>query len=283
MVSLHALLGAGVQVRGIVVAGQQPATPIARLAPDRPASPIPIAMPYLARDIVHVAWERDIPAFAVGRPPDGATLAALAGLRADAACVACFPRRIPAPLLELPALGFLNLHPSLLPAYRGPAPLFWAFRDGERAIGVTVHFMDEQFDTGDIALQAPLELPDGISGAEADRACASLGGRLLVEALRGLQRGTLARRRQPDGGSYYSWPTADDFTLDLAWTARRAFNFMRGTAEWGRPYPVEAGGARLELAAALSYTEVGVLGAAYERSGRDVRIQFAAGVLHALL
>jgi methionyl-tRNA formyltransferase len=282
MTSLHALLGAGVQVCGIVVPAA-PAAPIARLAPERSPSLIPLVAPYLAQDIVHVAWEHGIPAFAVGRLADPATPAALAALRPDVACVACFPRRIPAPLLALPPLGFLNLHPSLLPAYRGPAPLFWAFRNGERTAGVTVHFMDEQFDTGDVVLQAPVELPDGISGAEADRMCASLGGRLLVEAVQGLQQGMLARRRQPDGGSYYSWPSAGDFILDLAWTARRAFNFMRGTAGWGRRYPVEVSGARLELATALAYAEAGTLGAAYEQSGRDVRIQFASGVLHALL
>ncbi len=141
--------------------------------------------------------------------------------------------------------------------------------------------MDEQFDTGNIALQAPIELPDGISGAEADRVCASLGGRLLAEAVQGLQRGTLAWHQQPASGSYYTWPSAEDFTLDLAWTARRAFNFMRGTDEWGRRYLVEVGSAHLELATAPAYAETEILGAAYKRSGRDVRIQFAEGVLHA--
>jgi methionyl-tRNA formyltransferase len=280
---LLALLDAGFLVCGVAVPAGDSGAPIARLAPERPRSPLPLANPYLSPGIVQIAWQRGIPAFAVGRLASQAAAKTLAGLRPDVACVACFPRRIPPALLRLPPRGWLNVHPSLLPAHRGPAPLFWAFRAGEREIGVTVHFMDERFDTGDIAAQEPLGLPDGVSGAEADHLCAALGGQLLVSVLRGMRAGTLKRRAQPPGGSYGGWPTPADWAISTGWPARRAFNFMRGTDDWGHPYLVEAGGARLLLTSALEYAPDAELGAPYLRAGREVAIQFTPGVLRAWL
>ena len=279
---LAALLAAGIDIAGVLV----PAAPVPAAAPIAPLTPpqrssLPIANPYLARNILHIAWEHGIPTFAIGRPSAPETLAAVADLRPDVACVVCFPQRIPAALLGLPPLGFLNLHPSLLPAYRGPAPLFWAFRNGERATGVTVHFMDEGLDSGGIVAQAPVELPDGVSGAQADRMCSALGARLLVETVQSLQRGTLSRCRQPTGGAYYPWPAADDFTISTTWPARRVFNFMRGTAEWGQPYVVEAGGEPIVLRSALGYAADEILGTPYVRSPREISIQCTPGVVRA--
>ena len=279
---LLALLDAAIEVCGVVVPAEPGAPPIARLAPPPPRSPLPIAGRFVDPGIVEIAWERDIPVFAAGKLSDPATVAALAELRPDVACAACFPQRIPAALLRLPPHGCLNIHPSLLPAYRGPAPLFWAFRNGESTIGVTVHFMDQDFDTGDIAAQAPLSLEDGVGGAQADRMCAALGGRLLAEVLSRLRQGSLERRPQPDGGSYDGWPAPADWTISTSWSARRAFNFMRGTDDWGQRYEVFAGGERLILATALSYDAGETLGAPFVRSGREVAIQCTPGVVRAL-
>ena len=281
---LTALLQATIDVRGVVIPASQAgarAAPIARAAPAPGRSELPIVDPYLERSIVHLAWERGLPVFEVGRLAHPDTLATLAELQADVACVACFPQRIPASLLALPRFGFLNLHPSLLPAYRGPEPLFWTFRSGERSTGVTIHFMDEGLDTGDIAAQASLDLSDGISGAEANQALATLGGRLMAETLQALGRGTLTRRPQPAGGSYYSSPAAEDFALDTTWPARRAFNFMRGTAEWNKPYPVKVTGERLILKSAASFSASGRLDGPAVRIGDMALIQFNPGVLQA--
>ncbi len=279
---LLAVLDAGVKVCGVIVPAERGAAPIARLAPAPSRSPLPIAGRYMTPGIVEIAWERGIAVLAAGRLSDPAIVAALAELRPDVICAACFPHRIPATLLRLPPLGWLNVHPSLLPAHRGPAPLFWAFRNGEANIGVTVHFMDEEFDTGDIAAQAPLVLPEGSSGAQADRVCATLGGRLLVEALSRLRQGNLERRPQPPGGSYEGWPAPEDWAISTSWPARRAFNFMRGTDDWGQRYEVVAGGERLFLAAAISYDAAETLDAPCMRSGPEVAIQYTPGVLRAL-
>lgn len=98
-------------------------------------------------------------------------------------------------------MGFLNVHPSLLLAYRGPAPLFWQWRNGDPLRSDRALNLDEKLDTGDIAEQAPLHLPDGIAGPKADELCAKAGGELLVKVLKALADGEIVRRPQPEVGS----------------------------------------------------------------------------------
>lgn len=279
------LLAAGVDVCGVVVPAEKEGdgAPIARLQKRPPVSQLPLRTPYLSQSVMHVAWAHDIAVWALRHPGHPQTAATLAALRPDVACVVCFPYRIPATLLALPPQGFLNLHPSLLPAYRGPEPLFWIFREGEPETGVTLHFMDEGLDTGDIVLQTAVSFADGISGTAAARLCGERGGALLVAALQRLQAGTLPRRPQGAGGSYYGRPTAADFHLSTNWPARRAFNFMRGTAAWGQPYPVEVAGERVVLETAVSYHPTQAMPRPLRRNGREASIQFTPGVLRAFL
>src|SRR5262249_11963542 len=153
--------------------------------------------------------------------------------------------------------------------------------NGEPHIGVTVHWMDEQLDTGHIADQAPLYLPDGIPGPKADELCAKAGGELLVNVLKALTQCQAPRTPQPDGGSYQPWPQGDDFTLSTAWSARHAFNFMRGTAEWNQPYPIDVAGEQFLLATALNYSPRATLEQPFWLEDGTVHIQFTPGVLHA--
>ena len=229
------------------------------------------------------AWARNLPVFELRRADAPETLASLAALRPDVACVACFPLRLPPALFALPPHGTLNVHPSLLPAHRGPAPLFWAFRAGEGSTGVTIHQIDAEMDTGPIVRQARFALPDGMSGAAAEAGTADLGAELLLGALRDLMVGSLSPHPQPPGGSYESWPGEDDWRIGAEWSARRAFKFMRGTAEWGEPYRLRAGGTELLLAQALSCDPEGELGAPFVVEGELVRVQLAPGVLVARL
>ncbi len=165
----------------------------------------------------------------------------MAGLDFDIACVACWHRPIPSRVLALPRHGFLNVHPSLLPAYRGPEPLFWQFRAGETRTGATVHWMDSGLDTGDIAAQETVRFADGIRASEAEAMCASVGGWLLAKAVNALEKGRLERRPQLSG-SYFPAPSLDDFAVDSDWPVRRAFNFVRAAAEYGFPFHVVVDG-----------------------------------------
>jgi methionyl-tRNA formyltransferase len=278
---LRALLASGAAVLAVAVPAPPGAAPLTRLPPPRaPLVSSLIAGP--APSITQLAGAAGIPVLGLRSLGRQEVAAALAELRPDVACVACWPWRIPPSLLSLPPYGFLNLHPSPLPELRGPEPLFWAFQQGLEQSGVTLHQMDAQLDTGAIIAQAALDLPAGITGPAAEAQAAERGAELLATAIRALQRGEVPDARpQPAGGSFYKKPGAADFQIDRAWAARRAFHFMRGTAHWGVPYRLTMGGEQLLLAAATSYEPEGVLGAAQRRSGGLIEIQMSPGTLTA--
>jgi methionyl-tRNA formyltransferase len=227
-------------------------------------------------------------------------------------CVACFPRLLPRELLNLARHGGLNVHPSLLPAYRGPAPLFWVFHghtshahsastaspmrstkadpqpgaplwlpnEGLGNAGVTVHLLDEQADSGDIVAQAPIVLPDGTTYSAAERICSQEAACLLVDVFKAIATGSLRRTPQP----HIDLPTAPvpkdaDFVITPDWSARRAFNFIRGVGEWGRPITVSVGEEHFIVREAVSYDEEATMSAPMQRVARHVRIRCSPGVL----
>jgi methionyl-tRNA formyltransferase len=254
--------------------------PFIELPPERPQSDLPLIQPYLRENIIHLAWANNIPVFLVRNFRETAVQNLFGDLQSDIACAACFPHVIPKEVLTIPNYGFLNIHPSLLPAYRGPDPLFWIFRNGDQEnTGVTLHWMDEELDSGDILSQRPISLPDGISGPEADYLCATVGGEMLVEGLEQIKRGQETRRPQPPGGSYQPHPMADAFTLDTDWSARRAFNFMRGTAEWNYPYTIDIESEYLTLRTAESFDPTQILPEPIVEVGGKYLIQFSPGTL----
>jgi len=294
-IPFQALLDARANVAGLI---------IPRPSADRdgprwldPSSSSPSGLPLLsspvAPNVVHLATSAGIAILEVGSLSDPRSLAALDSLAPDLICAACFPWLLPPAWLECPSLGCLNLHPSLLPAYRGPAPLFWQFRAGEQPTGVTLHFMDEGADTGDIVSQVEVSFPDGITGLEADRLTAEAGARLVMEALApphplasppdrtfpGGRGGGLPRRPQPEAGaSYQSRPSRSDLAIPISWTARRAFNFIRGAGEWG-PFEIVVGGGRFRVSEALTYSPDARLGQPYRREGGELWVEFEGGVV----
>lgn len=204
--------------------------------PPRQISDLPMLMPAVERTIIGLAWEASIPVFEVGRLKATDTVTALSALQPDAIVVACFPRLLPRPILDLAAHGAFNIHPSLLPQYRGPEPLFWVFHDGLEYAGVTVHLMDTSADTGAIAAQQAVTLPDGISYADAERICSTVGATLLLDVLRATRDRQLIPIPQNSAAATPApIPTADDFIIRPDWSPRRASNFRRGLAEWGHP------------------------------------------------
>jgi methionyl-tRNA formyltransferase len=144
--------------------------------------------------------------------------------------------------------------------------------------------MNERLDAGDVVLQKPVALPDGITGPEADILLAQGGGGLMVEALGLLERDALVPRKQNESeGSYYAWPTEQDFQISTEWSARRAFNFIRGTREWGCVYEITIAQERFAIQSALSYSAQHELDKPYSLIGRELWLQFSPGVLRAVL
>ena len=159
--------------------------------------------------------------------------AQLTALKADAIIVVGYGRLIPPWMLDLPPLGNINLHASLLPKYRGAAPIQWAIACGETVTGVTTMRLDVGLDTGDILLQQeiPISLED-TSETLAPR-LAAIGADLMVETLRGLQAGSIRPRPQDNSrASLAPILQKEDGLVDFDRSAVETFNRMRGLQPW---------------------------------------------------
>lgn len=159
------------------------------------------------------------------------TTAMLFDARPDLMVVACFPARIPGALRRIPTLGAINVHPSLLPRHRGPDPIFWAFRHGERETGVSLHLMDDGFDTGPVLAQTTLRLQDGATVTSVDAALADQGARLLGQLLDRLPEIGQPAVQDEAQATYESHPTPADLTIDTSWSVDRARWFITGVGK----------------------------------------------------
>jgi methionyl-tRNA formyltransferase len=204
---------------------------------------------------------------------------AIRSLAPQVAVAACFLWRLPRQAYETPPLGILNVHPSLLPAGRGPEPVFWTLRRGEPVTGVTVHRMDAGFDTGPIVAQAQMPVPAGISAPELERDLMTVGGSLLVDALPALAAGTLQPRPQPtEGVSQAPVPGPADWTMMSSLPAAWAWRFARGVAPLGGPLTAIAGGRAIRVAAALDWSpDERLLESVLDVGDDTVQVRFSPG------
>ncbi|HEY6448774.1 MAG TPA: methionyl-tRNA formyltransferase [Acidobacteriaceae bacterium] len=151
----------------------------------------------------------------------------------DAILVVAYGRIIPKWMLELPRLGNLNLHGSMLPKYRGAAPVQWAIANGEAATGATTMRLDEGLDTGDILLQRELPLAPDMTAVDVFPLLAEMGADLMVETLRGLDEGTITRQPQDESrASHAPILTREDGRMDFTQPAMTLYNRWRGFQPW---------------------------------------------------
>ena len=157
----------------------------------------------------------------------------IAGVKPDLLVVVAFGRILPGHLLELPPLRAINVHASLLPRYRGPAPIQWAIINGEKETGVTTMLMDEGLDTGDILLQQPIPIsPEDTSLTLHDK-LAREGACLLLETLEKLATGKLVPTAQdPSYASYVPMLKKKDGHINWKRSAKDISNFIRGINPW---------------------------------------------------
>jgi len=179
--SLQALIEAG---HDVVLVVTQPDRPAGRLLRPQP-SPVKRA-----------ALERGLELFQPAKVRDAAFRERLAACRPDVLAVVAYGRILPAPVLALAPHGAVNVHFSLLPAYRGAAPVQWALARGETATGVTTMLMNEKMDEGDILLQREVAIQPGEHTPALEERLARVGAELLVQTLAGLKAGALAARPQ---------------------------------------------------------------------------------------
>ena len=147
---------------------------------------------------------------------DATAQAEFAAVKADAAVVAAYGLILPPPILAMPRLGCFNVHASLLPRWRGAAPIQRAILAGDRETGITIMQMDEGLDTGPMLLQQAVPIRRDTNAGELTETLAELGVRLMLEALDGVAAGTLAARPQPGEGVTYA-PKIDRDEARLDW------------------------------------------------------------------
>ncbi len=158
-------------------------------------------------------------------------------LSPDVCVVVAYGKILPPSILHIPRLGCVNVHASLLPKYRGSAPVQWCIAAGDRVSGVTTMLMDEGMDTGDILDVLETPVSDTMTGGQLHDVLADLGAALINSTLSKLEQGTATPRKQEeDKATYVTMLSKADGKLDFTRTAREVADRIRGFDPWPTAY-----------------------------------------------
>jgi methionyl-tRNA formyltransferase len=225
--SLDAIVAAGHEVVGVVT------------VPDRPTGR---GLKMTCSPVKQYALDHQLPLLQPEKLRDPLFQSQLRAWQADLFVVVAF-RMLPQSVWSMPPMGTFNLHASLLPRYRGAAPINWALINGDAETGVTTFMLNERIDEGSLLMQQSTPItPDDNAGSLHDR-LASMGSRLVVQTIAGLADGTLVPQPQPAGGNEPAAPKIfkPDCAVDWSRDGRQIVDFVRGLS----PYPA----ATMQLAA----------------------------------
>jgi len=150
--------------------------------------------------------------------------------------VVAYGRILPAQILRLPSHGCINVHASLLPKYRGAAPIQWAIINGEKKTGITTMLIDEGLDTGNILLQEETEISSDDNAETLGNKLAEIGASLLIRTIKGIRSGYIKPIPQKGTPGYAPPLKKEDGRLNWSKTATEIFNFVRGMYPWPCAY-----------------------------------------------
>jgi methionyl-tRNA formyltransferase len=161
----------------------------------------------------------------------------LRAMHAEVMVIVGYGQIIPQSIIDIPPVGIINVHASLLPKYRGAAPIQWAIANGESRTGVTTMRIDAGLDTGDTLLKSETGIGPAENAVELSRRLARAGADLLVETLAGLTAGTIVPQKQDHSqASLAPILKKEDGSIDWKWPARKIFNRTRGLLPWPGAY-----------------------------------------------
>lgn len=192
--------------------------------PDRPKGR---GMKMIASPVKEFAIEKNIPILQPEKIRD--IKDTLIHLNPDLFCVVAYGKILPKEILDIPKLGSINVHGSLLPKYRGAAPIQWAVINGETKTGITTMYMDEGMDTGDIILKEEVEIGKNETTGELWDRLSKIGGKLLAETLQQIEKGTAPRIKQPT--DFTMAPMLNKEMSKIDWEGNEALkikNLIRG-------------------------------------------------------
>ena len=156
-------------------------------------------------------------------------LAQIKQMEPEYICVVAYGKILPKELLEIPQKGCINVHGSLLPQYRGAAPIQWAVLNGDKETGITTMYMDEGMDTGDMILKEKIEIGEYETTGEVWEKLSKIGGALLVKTIEQIENGTAPREKQPE--EYTMAPMLSKDMAKIDWenmTTEQIKNLVRG-------------------------------------------------------
>lgn len=182
--SLKALVEAGYNIIGVVT------------NPDKPKGR---GMKVVASPVKEYATEKKLKIYQPLKIRDNAEfIDEIRMLSPDLICVVAYGKILPKEILDIPRYGCINVHGSLLPEYRGAAPIQWAVLNGDKKTGITTMYMDEGMDTGDMLLKEEVEIGNNETTGELWERLSIIGGKLLVQTIKQIEAGTVKRIKQPE-------------------------------------------------------------------------------------
>ena len=217
--SLEALITAGHTLCGVFC---QPDKPVGRH--QNKLQPPPVKERALAHDI---------PVFQPVKLRDGSALALIQELAPELIVVAAYGRILPQDILDCPPMGCINVHSSLLPKYRGAAPINWAILNGEKETGVTIMHMAAELDAGDVIAQASTPIDPAETAPELTARLAELGGKLLADTVEGIAAGRAGRTPQDERAVTLA-PLLSKELSPVDWTrsSQAIYDQIRGLTPW---------------------------------------------------
>lgn len=187
--------------------------------------------------VKELALEHALPVYQPVKAKDPEFIEKVKLLAPEAIVVAAFGQILPQAILEIPPYGCINVHGSLLPKYRGAAPIQYSILDGEKETGITIMYMAAGIDTGDIILQSGIPIAPDETGGSLFEKMAALGADLLLEALEQLEVGTAKRIPQDnEKANYVKILDKDMGRLDFTWSAEKLERYIRGLNPWPSAY-----------------------------------------------
>ena len=213
--SLEAVYNAGYEILGVVT------------NPDKPKGR---GMKMVASPVKEFALEKGLTVYQPEKVRKNEEfIEKIKNLNPDVICVVAYGKILPKEILEIPKYGCINVHGSLLPKYRGAAPIQWAVLNGDKETGVTTMYMDVGMDTGDIILKEKVEIGEDETTGELWDRLSKIGGKLLVETLKQIEEGTAPREKQ--GEEFTMAPMLNKEMSKINWdeqTAQSIKNLVRG-------------------------------------------------------
>ena len=244
--------------------------------PDKPKNR---GMKLLPTPVKVCAQTHEIPVYQPEKLRDGAAMEIIRTLAPELIVVAAYGRILPEDILKYPAKGCVNVHSSLLPRYRGAAPINWAVLNGDTVTGVTIMHMASELDAGDIIAQRAADIGPDENAQQLYGRLAGLGGELLVETVAAIEAGTVGRTPQ-DGRKATLAPmlTRELSPMDWRRTAQELHNQVRGLVPWPAA-TAELGGKRCKIFSAAPETAGtdAAPGAVLEAGKRGVLIACGGG------